>query len=191
MHMTLAEPTTRKWTRAEYYQLGELGFFQDERVELIDGEIIEMAPQNNQHAMVVGLVQELLSKIFPECWVRVQLPLFISDETEPEPDIAVVTGKPRTYPDDHPRTALLIVEVSDSSVRYDRRKSGIYAAAGIKDLWLINIVERQVETHRNPIADSSQPHGHRYADVKILKSGDSIAPLAKLDQPIAVADLLP
>jgi Uma2 family endonuclease len=190
--MTLAEPTTRKWTRGEYYQLGELGFFEDQRVELIDGEIIEMAPQNNMHAVVVGLLQERLMKVFGDCWVRVQLPLYLRDDTEPEPDIAVVTGKPRDYlPTDHPRTAILVVEVSDSSLRYDRRKSGIYAAVGIDDLWIVNIVDRQIEIHRNPLSDASQPHGFRYADVRVLKSGESIAPLAKTQSLVAAADLLP
>ena len=78
--MTLANPTTRKWTREEYYQMGELGFFQDQRVELIEGEIIEIAPQKDVHAAVVSLCQKAVSKAFgDEYWIRTQLPLYLTN----------------------------------------------------------------------------------------------------------------
>jgi Uma2 family endonuclease len=190
--MTLADPTTRKWTREEYYQMGELGFFQDQRVELIEGEIIEMAPQKNVHAAVVSLCERAVSRAFGEgYWVRMQLPLYLTESSEPEPDISVAPGGPRDYiATDHPRSALLVVEVSETTLRFDRKvKTRLYAAAGIEDYWVVNLIDRQVEVHRKPTTDSSGQSG--YEETRTFKSGESITPLAAPGASILVADLLP
>src|SRR5438477_12092996 len=115
--MQTVEPATRKWTREEYYRMGDLGFFQDQRVELIDGESIEMAPQNNPHAIAIGLVVDAVSAAFGKgFWIRSQMPLFLGPQSEPEPDVAIVPGSPRDYVGkDHPRTALLAIEVSEAT----------------------------------------------------------------------------
>ena len=192
--MQTVEPTTRKWTREEYYQMGDLGFFQDQRVELIDGEIIEMAPQKDMHAAAVGLVRAAVEPLFRSgFWIREQLPMNMGPTSEPEPDISVVPGGPRDYVGTgHPRTAALLVEVSETTLRFDRRRKGsLYAAAGIQDYWIVNLIDRHVEIHRQPIADASQPHGFRYADVVPLKPGQSMSPLAAAGQQVAVNDLLP
>src|SRR3954468_9558284 len=135
--MSLAEPTTRKWNRDEYYQMADLGLFQDQRVELIEGEIVEMAPQKDNHAGSVSLVHRALSHAFGDgFWVRMQMPLTLNDQSEPEPDVSVVPGGERDYMRGagHPRGALLVVEVSDTTLSYDReRKASLYAAAGIED----------------------------------------------------------
>src|SRR5205814_4932149 len=118
-------------------------------------------------------------------------PLHLSEESEPEPDLAVVQGEPRDHVSaDHPRSALLIVEVSDTSLRYDRtRKAALYAGSGIDDYWIINLIDRQLDVHRERVADDTQAHGFRYGSTRVYRSGDSIAPLAKANATIAVADL--
>ena len=196
--MTLAaqqpieSPTPYRFTREEYYQLGELGFFAGRRVELIEGEIIAMAPQKSRHFLSIGLATQSLEHVFGEkYWVRAQGPLHLPDASEPEPDIAVVPGTKRSY-DDHPTTALLVVEVSDTTLRFDRgRKAAVYARAGIQDYWLVNLAANCVEVMREPIEDALTPSGWRYTALTTHKVGETISPLAKPEAKIAVADLLP
>src|SRR5262249_31704863 len=93
---------------------------------------------------------------------------------------------------DHPTTALLVVEVSDTTLAYDRhRKASLYACVGIADYWIVNLVHNQVELYRSPAADSAQPYGFRYADATIRRPGDTVSPLAKPKARVKVADLLP
>src|SRR4051794_1777015 len=94
----ITEPQPRRWSYEEYYQMADLGFFIDQRVELIDGEIIEMAPQKDPHSVGIGLGQQTLQAAFgPGCWVRVQSPMRLTTNSEPEPDLAVVRGGPRDH----------------------------------------------------------------------------------------------
>jgi Uma2 family endonuclease len=191
--MLVTEPTARRWSMDEYYRVGELGFFSDQRVELIDGEIIEMAPQKDRHAVTVSLVFKAVWRTMPEgLWVRSQLPLHLSDTSEPEPDLSVVVGPERAYVGKgHPKTALLAVEVSDTFLRFDRGpKSSLYAGAGIKDYWMVNLIDRCVEVYGSPTSDNSSQFGFRYADKSIFSGKDAIKPLAASGE-IAVADLLP
>jgi Uma2 family endonuclease len=174
--------------------LSEAGFFQDRRVQLLDGEIIEMPAQANLHAAARTLTKDALSQAFGAgFWVRELAPLDLSPYTVPDPDHAVVPGKPRDYLSrSTPTTALLVVEVSESTLGFDRnRKGSAYAQADIADYWIVNLVQRQLEVYRNPVADPSHPFGFRYADRLILDPGDSIAPLAAPQANVAVADLLP
>src|SRR5205823_4742027 len=111
----LTEPRTRKWTRAEFYRLAEQGYFRGQRAELIEGEIMVMSPQNWPHASAVDKTAETLRREWVGgVWVRAQLPLNLGLATDPEPDLSVVAGKREDY-DDHPTTALLIIEVSDTT----------------------------------------------------------------------------
>src|SRR5947209_6068047 len=114
--MSLVRPTLRRWTRSEYYRLADLGLFRGQRVELIGGEIIQMPPQKNLHAIAIGLAEDALRAAFgPGHWVRPQLPLHLRPRSAPEPDLAVVLGSPRDYAGaNHPRTALLVIAVSDT-----------------------------------------------------------------------------
>jgi len=188
-----APPTLRRWTIDEYYRLGELGFFNDQRVELIDWEIIDMAPQGTEHFASVCLISEILRHIFGDNHVvRVQGPLRVANSTEPEPDIAVVPGTPRDYVGSaHPDKALLIVEVSDTSLEFDRTvKSSLYASAGIADYWIINLIDRKLEVFRRPIADTSARFGWTYGDRTVLNPTDQIKPLAA-QASASVADMLP
>lgn len=187
-------PKTRRWTVDEYYRLADYGFFRGERVELVGGKIIQMAPQRDAHAAAVLLGRDALSAAFgPGHVVRPQLPLRFSPTSEPEPDLAVVAGSPRDFVGKgHPTSALLVVEVSDTTLAYDRRrKAGMYAKAGIADYWVLNLVDRQVEVHRDPVQDRKHPFGHRYATVTFHASGDAVTPLARPGGNVRVLDLLP
>ncbi len=189
-----AEPRPYRWTADEYYKLSEAGYFQDRRVQLIDGTIIETDVRNNYHAAAVTLTGNALCTAFGKAyWVRILMPLDLSQSSVPDPSHAVVPGQPRDYLAlGTPTTALLVVEVSDLLLDYDRnRKGSLYAQANIADYWIVNLVQRQLEVYRNPIADSSHPFGFHYADRIILDPGDSITPLAAPHAKVAVADLLP
>src|ERR1035437_3762855 len=112
--MTIAEPTTRKFTRAEYERMAEIGMFEGQRVELIHGEIITISPQNKPHALTVAIITGWLVRSLGEQYtVRCQLPVVASDDTEPEPDFAVLSGSPESQRD-HPTTALLMIEIADT-----------------------------------------------------------------------------
>ena len=201
IHMTVAErpvapPSVRRghrFTRAEYRQLGETGVFRGKRVELIDGIVWELHVMNPPHAVAVGLLDGQLRRIFREgYWVRTQLPLAVGQYDEPEPDFVVVAGSPRDYLSDHPGRPLLIAEVSDSTLREDREYQGsLYASASYQEYWIVNLVDRCLEVYRNPRPDPPKWFGWGYADVQILRSEESITPLAAPDKPIKVADLLP
>lgn len=176
-----------RWTREEYHQLADKGFFPPgKRVELIDGVIYEMSPQKSPHATGITLVLDALRAAFPQGHhVRVQLPLILGDESEPEPDLAVVPGPPRDYAEDHPKTAVLIVEVSDSSSFHDReRKRSRYARSAIPEYWILDVVGKQLEVYRNPGEGGYQTR-------LVLKTADTITPLASPGASIAVTDLLP
>jgi Uma2 family endonuclease len=189
----LKEPRPRRWTKEELYQLLDYGFFLEQRVELIDGEIIEVPAQSNYHAAAVVLTCRALEAVFGTgYWARSQGSLDLSPSSVPDPDVAVVPGSPKQASQDNPTTALLVVEVADTSLSYDRnRKASLYAAAGIQDYWIVNLVDGRLEVLRNPVADASQPFGHRYGEHVIHLPGMSVAPLAAPSSPVAVSDLLP
>jgi Uma2 family endonuclease len=192
--MSAAPRQLHCFRRDEYQRMGELGFFQNQRVELIAGEIVDMAPQKDVHAVAVMLVQQALLRAFPECVVRCQLPLTLADDSEPEPDLAVVPGKPRDYLGlgHHPTSALLVIEISESTLAFDRStKAALYARAGIADYWIVNLIDRQVEVFRHPVADSASSVGYSYAQTTAYTLGQQIQPLATAASSIAVADLLP
>src|SRR5262245_35032287 len=173
-----ADPQPRRWTKEEYYKMGELGFFRGQKVELIDGEIMVLSPQTRPHASTTDRVAEVLRNSWPGVWVRSQVALDLGQPTELEPDVSVVPGQ-RTDYTNHPTTALLIVEVSDSTLAYDRGpKASLYAARGVIDYWIANIPKGQLEVRRNPIADRALDFGFRYANVTVLRPEAVISPLA-------------
>ena len=189
--MTIAEPRTRRWSREEYYRMADLGWFGEQRVELIEGEIIEMPPQNNMHSVAIEMVERALEAAFgSKAWVRTQLPLNVPDGSAPEPDLAVVWGNPRDF-QDHPQSALLVVEISDWTLRYDRtRKGPLYAQSGIAEYWIVNLIDRKLEVHRNPQVEAGGKSS-RYTDVQPLLPSESISPLSMPAAVIQVADLFP
>ena len=181
------------WTRQRYYRMIYSGILtEDDRVELIDGEIIEMPPQNEPHAVATGLAQDALAAAFPEGFhVRVQLPVALDDRSEPEPDLAVVAGRRRDYLRGHPPTAVLVLEVADSTLAYDRRrKASLYARQGIGEYWIVNLQERVLEVYREPAADPTAEFGSSYRVRIVVPADGEMAPLAT-DRPVKVANLLP
>ena len=124
---------------------------EDEHVELLEGEIVQMSPQEPPHARATSRLNRLFTRALgDEYVVRPQLPLTFPD-SEPEPDLAVVWTKDEDAPEGHPRTALLVIEVADSSARYDLVvKSRIYAKAGIPEYWLVLVRKRAIEVLRDP-----------------------------------------
>ena len=184
----------RRWSRLEYDRMIDAGVLMpDDRVELIDGEIVTMTPQKSRHATAVRLAEIALRQAFgANVDVRTQLPLAIDPASEPEPDVAVVAGSPRDYRDAHPSTAILIVEVADASLSVDRTmKASVYARAGIADYWLLNLVDQVLEIHREPGPSSDTTGGWRYAAIERYGARDQVAPLARPTSFIVVADILP
>ncbi|HET7504556.1 MAG TPA: Uma2 family endonuclease [Kofleriaceae bacterium] len=173
----------RPLKRSEYDRMIELGLFVNERVELIQGVLVKMSPQQAPHASTVQrLTQLLVTRLGGRFTLRIQLPLALSDESEPEPDAAVVPLG--DYDTEHPTTALLVIEVADSSVRIDRTKATVYAAAGVGEYWIVNLDARTVEVY-------SSPDGDRYGEARTLRVGDELRPAALPDLTIRVAELLP
>lgn len=191
----ICAPGVRPMTREEYEKAGEVGIFgPEERLELIGGEVVKkVSPQLTPHAIGVRLAETALRRAFGEGYeVRGQLPLALGLHSEPEPDVSVVVGSVRDYEKEHPKTALLVVEVADSSVRLDRKvKASLYAAAGIADYWLVNLPERVVEIHREPAPMADEPFGHHYRSITRHPETAIVSPLAAAAATIRVADLLP
>jgi len=177
----------KRWSRESYDKMIEAGIFTPEdRVELVEGEIVEMSTQTPTHATAVQLAAEALRTAFGTALsIRVQLPLAL-DDSEPEPDVAIVAGSIRDYLRAHPTTALLVVEIADSTLDFDRRrKPRIYARAVIPEYWIVNLPDRRVEVYREPGPDGS------YTRARHLGASDSINPLADPSAAIAVSSLLP
>lgn len=192
MDTTLVEPRLLLWTKDEYYKMAEIGFFDGKRVELIEGQVLEMTPMLSGHATATMLVAEALRKAFASRhFLRVQLPLSVSDTSDPEPDVAVIEGGIRNYRDAHPTTAALVIEVADSSLDYDLTdKASLYASARVAEYWVVNLPQRRLEVFQTPIIDSSQRFGYGYASRTILSENEQIRPLAALGA-VQIADLLP
>jgi Uma2 family endonuclease len=187
--MAVATVDTHRWTRQEYERLAAKGFFPPgKRVELVEGIIYDMAPQNSPHSTALHLSQEALRTLFPPgsgYAVRSQSPLALSDDSEPEPDLAVVSGSFRDYGDHHPTTALLVVEIADSSLFHDRkRKVPLYARFGIPEAWLLHLARQTLEVYRDPTDGGYQTR-------TVLRAGDSVSPLLRPDHSIRVTELLP
>jgi Uma2 family endonuclease len=174
----------RKLTRREYDRLVEMGWFVDERIELIDGILLEVSPRGTRHAEAVSRLTDLLApSLAGRARVRVQLPLGVGDDSEPEPDVAVVPLA--DYSRGHPETAHLVVEVAESSLVTDRLiKAQLYARGAIPEYWLIDLAARVVEVYRDP-----QEAAYRTV-VKIADDG-ALTPLRFPDITLSVADLLP
>jgi Uma2 family endonuclease len=187
--MSVAEPVQRRWTVEEYEHAAESGVFgPGERLELIEGEIFAMSPQNGPHMAATGLTQAALVSVFPHGWVvLIQMPLRLDEHSAPEPDLAVVRGEWRDLVEAPPATAELVVEVADSTLAFDRgRKAALYARAGIPEYWILNLPERLLEVHRRPDQDSGQ-----YQEIVRLDEAAVVSPLAAPAATIAVRDLLP
>ncbi|HLT45785.1 MAG TPA: Uma2 family endonuclease [Rubricoccaceae bacterium] len=178
-----------RWTRERYDRAVDAGVLTTaDRVELLDGEIVQKMSQNEPHAVSTTLASDLLRSVFGDGFhVRTQLPIALSEVSEPEPDVAVVRGNVRDYLDDHPdpSSIVLLVEVADSSLMDDRvHKAILYADAGITEYWIVNLMDRLLEVHREPV-------GAAYRTKTTFGPEGTVAPLHAPDARISVADLLP
>ncbi|WP_377478496.1 MAG: Uma2 family endonuclease [Microcoleus anatoxicus] len=147
--------TAKRFSIAEYHRLAELGFFEsDNRFELIRGEIIKMAAKGRFHSVCNSrLFGKLYSLLEDRAIVRGQEPIILSADSEPEPDVAIARNRSDDYLSSHPEPAdiLLVIEVSDSTLKYDRKtKLSLYAESGISDYWIFNLVDIQLEMHTEP-----------------------------------------
>jgi Uma2 family endonuclease len=184
---------TRRWTRVEYDSLIETGFFgPSDKIELLGGQLCVSEPQNSPHARAISLGLEAIQRALAPGWhVRVQLPIALDDESEPEPDLAVVSGGPRDYAD-HPSRPALVVEVADSSLPLDREHKGsLYARARLPEYWIVNLVDRVLEVHREPGPDAGAQYGWAYRVLLTLGPDEHVTPLAAPSARIPIADLLP
>lgn len=178
----------RPFTVAEYYQMAETGMLgPDERTELLDGEVVIQMPINSRHAGCVNLFNEvLLTLLTGRVVIAIQNPVRLGPFSEPQPDIAVLAPRVDRYRNAHPQPAdvLLLVEVADSSLDLDRHvKAPLYAAAGIRELWIVDLINAAVEVYRDP-----DERGYR--NVRRFGHSDRITPAAFPDLSIAVDDLL-
>ena len=187
------EATTRRWRRVEYERLVDLGVFVGERLELLEGVLVVREPQGSLHAAIVTHIGQVLAAAFGAGWhPRLHAPLALGEHSEPEPDIAVVAGEPRDYVVAHPSTAVLVVEVADSSLRLDRRfKAAVYARAGLREYWILNLVDRALEVYRDPQPVTEAANDWTYDSTDVLRPPARVTPLGAPGAPIPVADLLP
>lgn len=172
----------------EYYRMAELGILApDARVELIEGEIIDMPPQGSPHAAIVtSLNERLVSTVGSRAMVRCQVPIRLGIRSEPEPDFAIVQRKADRYMRAHPvaEDVLLVIEVSNTTVSYDRFiKMPLYARHGIGEAWLIDVPAGRVHVHRNP-------QGGEYRDISTVDRPGALCPTALPDLAIDLSGIL-
>jgi len=192
--MATTPARTKRWTRIEYERLMDAGVFRPgEPIELIGGGLIVSEPQGSHHFTAVRRATTTLEAAFGPAWeVRPQGPIALDDDSEPEPDVAVVPGAIDDYREAHPSRAALLVEVAESSLVLDREHKGsLYARTGIADYWILNLVDRVLEVFREPARDDSAPFGWCYARREVFDASASVTPLEAPGARVRVVDLLP
>ena len=180
--------TKRRFSVDEYHRMAEAGILTEkDRVELIDGEIVEMTPISSRHASVVKrLIALLTGRLGARAIVSVQDPIRLSKESEPQPDVVLLRPTPDFYAGSHPEPVdtLLLIEVADTSLPYDRGvKLPRYAAAGVIEVWIVDIAGDAVEVYRTPVPDG-------YRDVVRIPRGGSLSPVAFPDLILGVDEIL-
>ncbi|MEH2095324.1 Uma2 family endonuclease [Nostoc sp.] len=158
--------TAKRFTIAEYHRLAELGFFEENnRVELIKGEIIQMAAKSTAHSVCkTRLDRELYKLVSDRATLRGQQPIILSNNSEPEPDRIIAKNRDDDYLANHPSPSdiLLLIEIADSSLKYDQEdKLPIYAEAGISDYWIFNLVDNYLECYGEPYQGLQGKFGYR------------------------------
>jgi len=187
-------PRLYRWSRRQYGRLIHRGFLdEDEPIELLDGLLLVKEPQSSPHRTSVLLTAKALERAFGQGWfVQTQSPIVLDDRSEPEPDVCVVRGSPRDYLASHPRNPALVVEVAQAGLALARgRKAAAYARAGLADYWVVNLVNRALEVHREPARPGPARRHWGYAMIETLRADATITPLAAPAAPIHIADLLP
>ena len=182
------QPTRRRFTVAEYYEMAKAGILgEDDRVELIAGAVIEMAPIGRRHAACVRRLDRLFQQAVGDAAViSVQNPVWLDERNEPQPDLELLRPRPDFYTLGHPTPAdvLLIIEVAETSSRYDRQvKVPLYARHGIPECWLFDLDQATITVYREPT-----PTGYRTAQT--VRRGEMLTPLAFPSLELAVTDIL-
>lgn len=172
--------TAKRFSITEYHRLGELGFFApDDRFELIRGELIKMAAKGTLHSVCNSLVfGELYSLVGKRAIVRGQEPIILTDDSEPEPDVVIARNRSDNYLASHPEPAdiLLVIEVSDSSLKYDQiTKLSLYAEAGISNYWIFNLVDNQLEMYSEPYQKRQGAFNYRSQNI-VLQNETVVIP---------------
>ncbi len=184
----IAHADTYRFSVEEYHKLGETGILdENDRVELLDGEIILMAPIGKHHANSVRRLNNRLSKLFGDlCLVDCQNAMILDDFSEPQPDIMLLRPEvEQTGELPRPEDILLLVEVADSTLRFDATtKLRAFARAGLAEYWIVNLAERAVDVYRQPVGESYAEHFRR-------ERTETLAPAAFPERAIAVAEILP
>ena len=180
--------SAHRFTVDEYHRMGEAGVFhEDDRVELVDGQVVEMSPIGPEHAGCVGALTGLLARLVGDrAVVWVQNPIDLSELAEPQPDVALLSPRPDAYRTAHPQPEdiLLVIEVADTTVTYDRDvKLPLYARAGIPEAWLVDLKSHHIEVCR-------EPSGAQYTDIRTARRGETITPVAFPTVKISVEEIL-
>jgi Uma2 family endonuclease len=180
--------TQHRFSVADYYRMAETGVLKPgARVELLDGKIIDMSPIGPFHGGLVNRLNRLFNKLAKGRWlVSAQNPLRLDHHSEPEPDLMLVKPAPDDYTSGHPQPedVFLLIEVSDTTLDYDREeKLPAYGRAGIPEVWILNLNEKTIEVYR-------EPHFTGYGVTQVLRAGQQAVPLAFPDAVVDVAELL-
>jgi Uma2 family endonuclease len=186
-------PQPARWTVAEYRRLGAAGAFGDRRTTLLNGEIFDMPIPSPPHDVALGQAEDLLRATFAVGHhVRCQMGFDVGADSDPGPDLAVVTGIRKDYTAAMPTTAVLIVEVACSSLTTDMTtKAELYATAGVPDYWVVDVDNRKSHVFRDPAPLPAGLGATAYRTRLTLAEADSVAPLSAPAASVRVADLLP
>ena len=173
----------RPLRRAEYEHMVQQGLFEDERIELLRGALVTMSPQGTRHFETIKRLTKLLARLLGDrADLLVQAPLAVADDSEPEPDLALLPV--RDYSAEVPSQAFLVIEVADSSLRKDRGiKAALYAGARIPEYWIVDLAANVIEVH-------TEPRGEMYGSVTRRARGEAIALVAFPDVRVAVSDVI-
>ena len=186
----MAVVTRRKFTIDEYHKLIDLGFFtEDDRIELIRGEIIEMAPKRTPHSVCnSSLWKQLYELIGKQAEIRVQEPIILLSNSEPEPDVVIAQKKSDNYLAAHPTTEdiILIIEIADSTLKYDREtKLSLYAEARINDYWIVNLLDNHLEVYCQPFVDAQGKFNYRTKNIVLPDEKIAIPGFTDIDLELA------
>ncbi len=185
----MGAPVARhRFTVKDFYRMAEVGILsQHDRVELLDGEIVDMTPIGSRHAACVNRLNSLLADLLGRrAIVSVQNPIDLGPDSEPQPDLAVLRPRADFYGEAHPgpEDILMVIEVADTSADFDRTvKLPLYARAGIREAWVVDLGSESVEVHQGPAERG-------YQSVEALRRGQRLVPQAFPDLALAVADVL-
>jgi Uma2 family endonuclease len=183
-------PLRRRWTREQYYKAYEVGVFEaNERLELIAGEVITKMPQGPKHFSTIQNIVDAFASLVDHVThhIRAQGPITLPNDSEPEPDVAIVMGKRQDYYSQHPtpEKVLLLVEVSETTGAFDQNaKANVYAAAGISEYWVLDLKRRTLIVYRAPSEDG-------WGEVRRLHTTDNVTPNFAPDAVVAVSTLFP